>query len=499
MKHTRRDFIKFIVAGSVVAGCPLDELLLAIPAGHPADVNGEDYNVCHQVRDGHRFARPRVSGRHDVAIIGGGVSGLSAAYFLQNYKFLLLEKENHWGGNAYLEEHQGEAYATGSAFEFAGEAGDQLANEIGLKLLPVNCPDPTIVKGVFVEDTWRKGLDQLPYPASVRESFKKFREAMRAINIDKRREELDNEPLTKYTAGYATQVQKWWDCFGPSNWGARAEATSALVAIEELQTIAGEGSDQRVTLPGGLGAISRRLTEVLLPAHGEQMLGGATVVVVEPQKNEVHVTFVHQGKPQTIAAKAVIMATPKFIASRLVMGLPERQREAMKKIRYAPYPVVNVIFDRPVYSRGYDTWAPGKAFTDFVVADWVLRNQPDYRQEQNILTFYTPLPEAERARLLSEEGCRELAGAVLRDFQGLMPGFNIDPTEVHIYRRGHPMFMATPGTYTRIIPVARQPMERIFFANTDSEGPESLTSGAVSAARHSVEWVEKLLAGHPGT
>src|SRR2546425_7073709 len=44
----------------------------------------------------------------------------------------------------------------------------------------------------------------------------------------------------------------------------------------------------------------------------------------------VHVTFVHQGKPQTIAAKAVIMATPKFIASRLVMGLPERQREAMR-------------------------------------------------------------------------------------------------------------------------------------------------------------------------
>src|SRR2546425_7364408 len=44
-------------------------------------------------------------------------------------------------------------------------------------------------------------------------------------------------------------------------------------------------------------------------------------------------------------------------------------------------------------------------------------------------SFYTPLPEAERARLLTEEGCRELAGAVLRDFQGLMPGFNVDPTE----------------------------------------------------------------------
>ncbi len=496
MKRTRRDFIKFIVAGSVVAGCPLDELLRAAPAGRPTDVHGEHYNVCHQVRDGHRFARPQVSRRYDVAILGGGVSGLTSAYFLQKYPFLLLEKESHWGGNAYLEDYHGEAYATGSAFEIAGEAGDQLAREIGLKLLPVNSPDATIVNGVLVEDTWRTGLDQLPYPAGVRESFKKFREAMRGIDIEKRREELDNEPLTKYTAGYAPELQQWWDCYGPSNWGARAADTSAMVAIEELQTISGQEPDRRVTLPGGLGAITKRLAEILLPRHREQMRAGATVVAVEPQKNEVHVTYALQGKLETIAAKAVIMATPKFITSRLVTGLPESQRAAMRKIRYVPYAVANLIFDRPVYSSGYDTWAPGKTFTDFIVAEWVIRKQPGYRQRHNILTFYTPLHEAERSRLLTEEGCRDLAGAVLRDFRGLMPGFNVDPIEVHIYRRGHPMFMSTPGTYTRIIPAARQPMERIFFANADSEGPESLTSGAVTSARRAVESVEKLLASH---
>lgn len=45
------------------------------------------------------------------------------------------------------------------------------------------------------------------------------------------------------------------------------------------------------------------------------------------------------------------------------------------------------------------------------------------------------------------------------------------------------MFMATPGTYTTLIPAARQPMERIFFANTDSTGPVSMTSGAIAALR----------------
>ena len=46
-------------------------------------------------------------------IVGGGMSGLTAAYLLQKRDFLLLEKEPHFGGNAYLMEYQGQAYATG--------------------------------------------------------------------------------------------------------------------------------------------------------------------------------------------------------------------------------------------------------------------------------------------------------------------------------------------------------------------------------------------------
>jgi len=98
---------------------------------------------------------------------------------------------------------------------------------------------------------------------------------------------------------------------------------------------------------------------------------------------------------------------------------------------------------------------------------------------------------------MTEPGSRELASAVLRDFQGLLPEFRVDPVEVHIYRRGHPMFAATPGTYSRLIPAARRPMRRVFFANTDSQGPESLTSGAIEVSRRGAEWLKKLLASRP--
>ncbi len=496
MSSSRRDFIKFIIAGSVAAGCPVDLSLLAAPQKSTPEVEGEQNEICHQVRDGHRFDRPPVSARHDVVIVGGGVSGLTAAYLLRRRDFLLLEKEPHWGGNAYLEEYQGQAFATGAAFEDIGSVAEAFSKEIGLELLPVNNFDGTFIHGEFIPDTWREGLDHLPYSPDVRESFKKFRQALLTIPVKDRFRELDNQPFSDFCRGYAPEVKQWWDTYGPSNWGARTEETSARVGIAEMQVIGDENrQDNRLAPPGGLGAITKRLAEILEPHHRERMLTGATTVVVEQEKHQARVTYMHLGQLKAVAARAVVMATPKFITWRLVAGLPAEQREAMKKIRYVPYPVVNLIFDKPVFNRGYDTWCPGNTFTDFVVADWTVRNRPGYPHKYNILTCYTPLTEAQRGLLLTEEGTRQLAVNVLRDFQKLFPGSDVDPLEVHIYRRGHPLYMSTPGNFTQVQPVVRRPMERIFFANTDSEGPVSATSQGIVAARRAVQEVEHLLAG----
>jgi cation diffusion facilitator CzcD-associated flavoprotein CzcO len=197
MSGTRRDFLKFVVAGSVAAGCPIDVSLLAAPDDSKTQIEGDNFEVCHQVRDGHSFSRPAISKHYDVVIVGGGASGLSAAYFLRQHDFLLLEKEPHFGGNAYLEEYQGQSFATGSAYDEKGTSSEHLAREIGLTMLPVDSFDPTILNGYWIKDTWHAGLDELPYPASVRDSFKKFRADMLAIDITKNIDQLDNTPLAK--------------------------------------------------------------------------------------------------------------------------------------------------------------------------------------------------------------------------------------------------------------------------------------------------------------
>ena len=55
MTTNRRDFMKYVVAGSVAAGCPVDLSLLAAHRHPPPPSTGNTIEICHQVRDGKHF------------------------------------------------------------------------------------------------------------------------------------------------------------------------------------------------------------------------------------------------------------------------------------------------------------------------------------------------------------------------------------------------------------------------------------------------------------
>ena len=217
--------------------------------------------------------------------------------------------------------------------------------------------------------------------------------------------------------------------------------------------------------------------DILEPKHKDRMVAGATTVAVVPEKEEVQVTYMRGRRIKDSCGQGCDHGHAQVHYAAHRGGAAGKQSDAMHQIRYIPYPVVNLIFDKPVFNHGYDTWCPGNSFTDFIVADWVIQKQPGYQQKFNILSCYTPMKEDERSYLLTETERAEIAANVLSDFQKLMPSMNVDPVEVHIYRRGHPLYMSTPGLYTQVQPLVRQPMDRIFFANTDSEGPVSTTNG----------------------
>jgi len=487
---SRRQAIKYLIGGAAVAACPFPGAFagsvdgaLAGPADGelPTKLGSESNVICHQVRDGARFELPKPSAEYEVIIVGGGPSGLCSAYRLRQTNFLLLEKEPRLGGNAISEQWNGQWYSTGAAYS-GDEELEKLCREIGMEIHRIRSVDAAIINGQIVPEFWTGGVWKSPYPESVKKNFAKFQADMKALDTAKNAEQLDAMTFAELLKPYGPEVKSWFDNFGPNNWGADTENTSALIGAETVSWGGGVEPD-RFTWPGGLGRISLALEAAIEKAGPGRIRKSATVIQVERQGARALVTYFDGGELGTAAAKAVIVACPKFIGKRIVEGLPLEQFQAMNAMRYAPYLVVNVCSREVIYNGSYDTNIPApSSIVDFNVAGWVeQRDNPELKRPA-VLTCYVPRPESERVRVLSDEYALGFGERVVDLLNTWFPGSRAKVEEVHIYRRGHPMFLAAPGVLTRLAPKIRQPFGNIFMAHSDSQGGISEYAGALKAA-----------------
>ena len=224
MNLDRRSFIRFVVSGSMVGGA----ILRAETKPEKSSVTGEAFDVCHRLRDGGDFPPTSMRSTHEVVIVGGGISGLTAAYMLPDRDVLILEKEPAWGGNAQHAEYDGQPYAIGAAFIGLTDAAGRFAKELGLQPQPIDNWDGTIANGRFVPDTWGKGLESLPYPRSVRQRFAALRRDVLA-RYPKDDDLLDDVPFSRVLEPYGPQVLEWWGYFLPVQLGFAQQSDSRVV------------------------------------------------------------------------------------------------------------------------------------------------------------------------------------------------------------------------------------------------------------------------------
>src|SRR5262245_33764010 len=431
----RRDFVKVVITGSLASlACPRGRDTTstqaapadsATPAASPArpapDVSRETLAACHALRDGTEFALPKPSRHVPVIVVGGGPAGLVAARALGDRPFLMIEKEAWVGGNATGGSWRGVGYSSGTSYNNAADV-KALAEEVGVRLLPIASVDGAIIENTFVPEFLTTGLDRSPYPPRVRDGFRRFFATYAHYDVEREAERLDNQPFADVLRDYPRELRAFFDSFGPNSWAARVEDTSAYVGIQAAQW-AGGLEPKRYTGEQGFGLLTGALGDKVKASGSDRLLTGRTVLQVRQDGRRVLVAWTDAGNDgqgaspravECVSADTVIVAAPKFIARRIVAGLPEEQQAAMGRIRYAPYMVANVCFDGVVHESCFDTNVIGpEPISDFVCADWPSRRGQGPADRPTVLTCYMPLVEEERYRLLDEDEVRGLAFAAL--------------------------------------------------------------------------------------
>lgn len=475
MDVSRRSFIKWVLGAGIAAACPFPlhakdaKAKKGVP---PSRLGSEEFATCHQMRDGAALPLPAPDRSVDVVIVGGGPTGLAAADELKGADWLLLEKDAEVGGNCRTETWEGLSYSSAAAWDSIADPDfAALAERWKFDWKKIEGEDTVVYDGVWIRDFWtgradNPAFDKLPYGRSVKDGFRKFLRDIEAIDLAANLQALDAQTFASHLKGYPPQLKAFWDAFGPSNYGCRTDDASAYVGLSVARDWF---RHPRYTWEGGIGPASTRVLESI--GKTDRILTNAPVYKVRREGKRVLVSFFQDGKPRTVAARSAIVAAPKCIARHMVEGLPKDQQDAMARMRYAPFMMYNLCFDRAVYDGGYDTYPIGaKHFCDIVPADWGATAGKGAPGRKQVLSVYAPKPESERADLLDDDKVLAMAHAAAEEVTGLLPGSLDSLREVRISRRGHPMPMSIPGNYTKLQPLSRRDLTPVYFGHSDSQG-----------------------------
>jgi hypothetical protein len=454
------------------------------------------------------FDLPAPTEEVDVAIVGGGISGLASAYLLREHRPVLFELRPRFGGNAMGETWGRLPYSLGSAYVITPDKGDELDTlyrELGLdKVVRVDEQEMTVeVGGAIISNFW-KGLK----PAEA-EAFQRYADIVRHYAEDA----YPDIPLPKGAKAAQVReldrlslrddIEKRMGMPAPPLLAAAIQAycySSFGIGWQEISAASGWNflaaeEYGRWVFPGGNAWLAERFWTKLkhLEAEGAcdpvHLRASCRVVDVRLAKGgRVQVTYLDAaGRARGLLARQVVMANAKHIAKQMLPDLeridPQR-RIAMDAINNVAYLVANVLVHEPLKREFYDLFLlhdesfpmDGGAFSltnpvvDVLAGDYAQPGGPT-----TVLTLYWPLPyHWARFRILTEEHWRGFAANLagqLRERIFPLLGLSLESIEqVRLTRWGHAMPLAFPGLIAQgICETVRAPLEdRIYFISQDN-------------------------------
>ena len=493
-----------------------------------------EFARCHQIWSGSLKARAEPGDHlHDCIIIGGGMSGLVAAWQLGRLgvkDVLVIEKDETLGGLCSADTIGGIVAAKASAYPSFPFNDDMIALDRDLGFITVaqgkmtanpqhilKPPyDQVFAAGKWVSDPFDDaGSAQLGVSQKAQDDLAALTETLEELwdwedadglpafdcppddaSRDRKMRGLDNLTLGEYAAaqGWGLEMVKLFDPLLRSAYGVGHDRISAWAALDILsdELLPADEGESSLGFPGGNAFFTESLARKL--AAG-QALTGAIVSQIRQLKDEVQVTFVRQGQAETRRGRAAIFAAPQFMAPYLLPDLPADRQQAAKTFEYTPYVVANVAVTQTPPRLAYSNQLLGNfVMSDFIVADWTTHADPltAPASRPNVLTAYCPLTAAERMGLLAAS-LDDWQARILAEFDKCIPGLSKTVTGFYLYRWGHAFAAPTKGAVfapERLL--VKQPLGRICFAGADVEGIPTIDHAMVSGFRAAREAAELL-------
>ncbi|HQZ45104.1 MAG TPA: NAD(P)-binding protein [Usitatibacteraceae bacterium] len=506
----RRDFLAS-GAAILAAGCAP-----AAPAIPPGELLATNHVLGHRLRGGGFPAATQVR-RVRVAIVGAGISGLSAAWRLRRAGFddvELLELENEPGGNARSGRNEVSAYPWGAHY-IPLPSRESRATRLILAEQGVLLGDPDAARPRYEEralcqapqerlyrnGTWEEGL--APLAGRTRDEIRewqRFHDRMREFRAMRGRDgrrafaiplgfssrdpallALDRLTLHDWLRGegFASEAVHWLANYAcRDDYGCEHREVSAWAGIHYFACRGGAGreddQDTVLTWPEGIGFVVRNLVE----RHGLRATAGAIVHRVEEDRRGVRLLahLAAEKRSVEIRAEHVIWAAPFAFAARALAGAPEALVRALGSWEYAPWLTANLTLSEPPYVHHGAPLSWDNVIHDSASLGYVVATHQDVatRPGPTVLTWYRPLSEQApadgRQRLLS--GTRQSwAQAALSDLAKPHPEIGAITTRIDVFANGHAMVRPRPGL---IWGEAREKIlahrGRLHFAHADASG-----------------------------